>query len=379
LGSGKDLLIIHPHLDVTGGSEKLTQILIEELARRGYELVVLSRGFGKDFPKAPNIHYELLTEVSEMGDKRLDRLLGLFKSIAATVMKHDPAVIFAMIQEPVYLMLSKIADPRKRTAIYIHFPFEEELTKENITRFLEMHRFPGMYEDMFKFVDLRLTNSNYTARALYKHFGLNSNVVYPAIPWEYYLEEPDLTADPGPSIISVGRFVPQKRLDILIKLFKERIKKEVKEARLTIVGVPDERYQSYYEELKRLAESAEDIEIIDKPLTPRDLIKLYREARVYAHLRIGEHFGMAPVEAMTQGAIPVLPRKSGLAELLTHGYNGYSYVSDEELVTYVIKVLRMARDEYLELRRRAHVKSLYFTPERFASDVEGYLGLIKGA
>ena len=372
-----DLMIIHPHLDVTGGSEKLTLILVEELVKRDYSIVVLSRNFSQEFLRlSGRVSYEKFRQVGlDLGDKRLNRITELYVSFSEVVKKYNPRIVFAMIQEPVYLVLSKIIAPKKKTAIYIHFPFEEEVTRENIDMFIDMYRFPGFYEDMFKYVDLKLTNSNYTARVLYEHFRLESNVVYPAIPWEYYEEEIDLGEDPGPTIISVGRFVPHKRLDVLLKLFRSHIKPRVRDSKLIIVGVPDERYLDYYERLKNMALSTEDVELVDKPLTPRQLLSYYRRARVYVHLRIGEHFGMAPVEAMTQGAIPILPLKSGLAELLTHGWNGYVYGDDSELVNYIVRVLEMPRKEYLEMRRRVYRKSLYFTPERFVSDIIGYLGV----
>ncbi len=375
MSSGVDLLIIHPHLDVLGGSERLTQILINELSRVGCEVVVLSRGFSRWFKEVEGVHYIKLRHGFLEGDLRLSKLADLYVSVSEVIKEFEPGHVLSMIQEPVYLVLAKLADPKVRTAIYIHFPIEEEVTEENLPKFIEMYRFPGLYESMYTIADLKLTNSNYTARVLYDKFGLESNVIYPAIPWDYYVKEPDLSWDPGPRIISVGRFVPHKRLDKLVRLFRERIKPEVREASLTVVGVPDERYRDYHEELRELAESTEDVELISRPLEPKELAKLYGESKAYVHLRIGEHFGMAPVEAMSQGTVPVLPLKSGLAELLTHGWDGFTYLNDEELLKYVLKVLKMRGSEYLEMRKRAYRKSLYFTPDRFASDLRNYLGI----
>jgi len=86
---------------------------------------------------------------------------------------------------------------------------------------------------------------------------------------------------------------------------------------------------------------------------------------------------MAPVEAMSQGVIPILPLKSGLAELLTHGWNSYIYRNDDELVKYILKVLSMDRVEHLKYRKRVYRKASYFTLERFANNIVGYLGPTK--
>ncbi|RLF22970.1 MAG: hypothetical protein DRN15_07505 [Thermoprotei archaeon] len=373
------LILIHPHLHVVGGSERLTQILLYELDRRGSEVLVLTGARNPEyFPETKNIKFRLFKRMDiEVSELRVKQLLDLVFTLDDAFREFETNIVFSMIQEPIYLVLSKVIKPNVGTAVFIHFPFEEELTKENIEQFLRMYRFPGFYEDMYRFVDIKMTNSNYTARALYRYFGLESNVVYPAIPWSFFKLEPDLEYDPGPSLISVGRFVPQKRLDLLIEIFRDHVKPKVPEAKLFIVGVVDPRYKDYHEKLLSLAESTRDVEVIDRPLMPKELVEIYREARAYVHLRIGEHFGMAPVEAMSQGAIPILPMKSGLAELLTHGWNGYMYQQDSEIADYILRVLRMSRKDYLSMKKMVYRKALYFNPDRFASDVVGYLSLLE--
>ena len=374
------LLIIHPHLSIIGGSERLTQILVYELEkkRKNIEILVLTGSRNKElFPETSKIRFKLFKEAPvKAKNLRIKKLIDAFLTLSEVMDDFCPDAVLTMIQEPIYLVLSKIVKPNIGTAIYIHFPFEEELTKDNVVEFIKMYRFPGFYEGFYKFVDLKIANSNYTAKVLYEKFGLESNVVYPAIPWDFFKEKPSLDRDPGPSIISVGRFVPHKRFTILLKLFKDRIKPLIPEARLTIVGIPDPRYADYYRKIVELADRIADVEVISRPLTPLEMAKLYRQSRVYVHLRIGEHFGMAPVEAMSQGTVPILPSKSGLAELLTHGVSGFKYEDDNELVTYILEVLKMPRDEYLKLKKNAYYKSLYFTPERFVNDILGYLNLV---
>ncbi|MEM1710339.1 MAG: hypothetical protein QW820_05570, partial [Sulfolobales archaeon] len=58
------ILLIHPHLHLFGGSEKLTKILINELDGLGYEVVVLSGGKASaDIPVSPRVKYEVITDV----------------------------------------------------------------------------------------------------------------------------------------------------------------------------------------------------------------------------------------------------------------------------------------------------------------------------
>ncbi len=371
------IMIIHPHLDALGGSEVLTSILVHELHSMGHELVVVTRARRIDlFPDRSRIRYLYFRRVSGTEDLVFDKIRSILTTIHHGLLKYGPDVVLVMIQEPVYALISKLLKPSLGVAMYIHFPFEEELTVNKIHIFLEMYRFPGRYESLFGIADLHMTNSAYTARALHVNFKIESNIVYPAIFWDYYEEEPALTKVPGPNIISVGRFVPHKRFDVLIKMFRDVIKKEVPHAELILVGIPDPRYREYYAKIKELAESTKDVVLIDKSLEPSEMIELYRRARVYVHMRIGEHFGMAPLEAMSQGAVPVVPRQSGFAEIIKHGLSGYTYESDEECCKYIIEVLKKSKSSYYKVRRRAYIRSLLFMPDRFAAEVEGYLKIL---
>ncbi|MEM4033953.1 MAG: glycosyltransferase family 4 protein, partial [Sulfolobales archaeon] len=201
-------------------------------------------------------------------------------------------------------------------------------------------------------------------------------VVYPAISWEYFRNQFDLSEDRKDIILTVGRFVPQKRQDVLLDWFKRFIKSEVPDAELVIIGMPDMRFLNYYDRLKKLSSEVEGVTFIDKVLTPDEMMKYYRMAKVYIHLRLGEHFGMAPVEAMSQGAIPILPEQSGLAELVTNGRDGYIARNDEEFIKYLIKLMKTPNQELINMRNFAYRRAWYFNPDRLAKEVLHYLKII---
>jgi len=368
---GFTVLVIHPHLDVVGGSEVLTRLLIEELSGMGVEVHVLSRGFPEELKglRSVKLHY-----MKACGESFEDSVRAVADSVAG-LGGVDADAALVMIQEPVYVAALRVFKPRVPVAIYIHFPVEEELTRENLPRFYSMCRFPTHYEHLYWIADVRLVNSFYTAGALQRLFGLQGVVVYPSIPWSYYEREPPPYRGRGPRAISVGRFVPQKRLDRLVELFAARVRPRVPGAELLIVGVPDPRYPEYHERLLELASRYDWLTVIDEPLAPERLAELYSTARVYVHMRIGEHFGMAPVEAMTQYTVPLIPRRTGLAEVIVDGRNGYLFDTDEEMVEKLTHILSSPKAGE-EVAKRARTTSYYFTPARFASETLGYLRLI---
>ncbi|NPA23222.1 MAG: glycosyltransferase family 4 protein [Crenarchaeota archaeon] len=374
------LLVVHPHLDLVGGSENLTRILLYELVEYcpECEIVVATRDKNPElFPDHKKIKFYFFKKM-ELYSKCpvTSKIIDLLITYDEILHDETPDIALIMIQEPVHALLLKTVKPGFKTAIYIHYPFEEELTETNLLKFFEMYRFPNVYNEYYKYVDSRFVNSHYTLDALYRHYGIDADVVYPAVSWAYFENEPDLTEKRGKTILSVGRFVPHKRLDTLIKMFREHIKPKIPEAELVIIGIPDIRYMDYYKEIMRLAEETKDVTVISRALKDEEMISYYRHARVYAHLRIGEHFGMAPVEAMSQGAIPVIPRDSGLAELVTHGKDGFAYENDRQLLEYMLHLLQMDDDELVKMRRRAVRTSYYFTPARFAKEIYYHLKVI---
>lgn len=378
------ILIIHPHLGFFGGSERLTRILIYELERADQEVIVVTESRNEVwFPETRLVKFERIKCIFEYEKPsaliplHLEKIMDLMYSFNEVIFKYEPDVVLSMIQEPIYAVLVKIVKPELKSAIYIHYPIEEELTSENFYFFVSSYRFPSLYEQFYKTPDLHMTNSNYTAHALYSMFGIESNVVYPAVEWDFFETSEEASEEERKgNILCIGRFVPQKRQDVLIDWFRRIIKPKFPQSRLILIGIPDKRHIKYYERLKMLAEETKDVEFIDRVLTNEEIIKYYREANVYIHLRIGEHFGLVPVEAASQGAIPIVPEKSGIAELVSHGRDGFIASNDEEFIRYLLKLLAASKEELQRMRRFARRKAWYFNPDRFAKEVLASLRII---
>jgi len=257
------ILVVHPHLNLVGGSEILTKILVYELAGQGHEVIVVTKDRREDlFPDAPNVRFEFIKDIPELYKLSLrkmttGKIMTLFYTLDHAIETHEPEVALVMIQEPIYAALIKFSRPGLGTALYIHYPFEEELTPQNLAKFIDMYRFPDLYVSLYKVADLHMTNSNYTAKILHKRFGIESNVVYPAVDWKFFENEPSLSDDRGNVIITVGRFVPHKRQDLMIEMFAKRIRPVVKDAQLVVVGMVDVRYEDYYAKLRRLSQETE--------------------------------------------------------------------------------------------------------------------------
>jgi len=133
----------------------------------------------------------------------------------------------------------------------------------------------------------------------------------------------DFTAK-KPIILYAGRIHIEKGLDLLIKAFK----KTSQQYRLQIVG-PWEisaggSGRQYLDSLRELAENA-DIEFIEPVYDMQALNKLYIDASLFVYPSVaeqGETFGLAPLEAMAWGCVPIVSNLACFHDFIKDGENG---------------------------------------------------------
>lgn len=340
------VLLFHPHLEVKGGSERLTKLLWEGMRALGQDCVLATL----------RADPEWFQEVVEL--QRPEELRDLVSEVA-------PDWVLIAISETRYARI--LEGTGARVAMYVHFPLEEEVDDENLDQYLQGGRFLEVDPEELKFVERIFVNSKRTALAVKLLWGLDSIVAHPPLE-RRFLEEP-LREDgfPDPVILSTGRFTPLKRQDFLV-LAMELIRKRVPDARLILAGFPDPRHRAYFEELKAAAERVGGVEIIEGP-SDGELFDLYDRARVYAHPRIGEHFGISPCEAMARGVPVVIRGPTGLRDVTDR----FIARSDWSFVGLVQDVLEMDERQWRRLGEEMRQKVMDLTPEAFASQVLGGL------
>lgn len=161
-----------------------------------------------------------------------------------------------------------------------------------------------------------------------------------------YTPGPEITQR-APTILYVGRLDPYKNVTLLIEAFA-RLSPEFPQARLRIVGPPDERYP---EALNRIRERHLEDRVTHTGYLPDgELLKTYQEAKVLVLPSRYEGFGLPVVEAMAC-ATPVicsnsssLPEVAGDAALLVPTDN-------EEALTHALR--RILSDESLQQKLSA--------------------------
>jgi len=166
-------------------------------------------------------------------------------------------------------------------------------------------------------------NSLFTKKHLDPRVGKQSIVIYPPV-------EPIKKSRGSGSgfarkkiILSVGRFHPVKKQDVLIEVFRKAVaSKRIRGFELKLTGGLQPADTRYFESLKR---SAKGLPIRLYPnLTFNALTSLYNESLIYWHAagfgqtrpQHMEHFGITTVEAMSAGCIPVVFNGGGQPEIV---------------------------------------------------------------
>jgi glycosyltransferase involved in cell wall biosynthesis len=189
-----------------------------------------------------------------------------------------------------------------------------------------------------------ITNSEFSRRAIVNAFGMNNiYILSPPIDIETFRNVASMSNgddERNDIILVISRIAPHKKIENAIKLAK--ILKDNKIGKgMKIVGNLYDYYFDYYSELKDM--------VLDLGLTDyitfeinaslAKLLYIIGESRVYFHPMVGDHFGMAVVEAMAAGLIPVVPNEGGPTEFVPREYQFNTIEQAAEIITYVFNHL----------------------------------------
>ncbi|HEY8060712.1 MAG TPA: glycosyltransferase family 4 protein [Acidimicrobiales bacterium] len=147
--------------------------------------------------------------------------------------------------------------------------------------------------------------------------------------------QPGGKRSPQPLVVAVGRLVPVKRFDVLIRTMQE-VRRHVPDAALTIVGEGFDR-----EDLGALVRDLDAESWVDFAGRVSDdgLVDLYRRAWVVASASSHEGWGMTLTEAAACGTPAVATRISGHVDAVEDGVGGLLADDERELVAHLVSVL----------------------------------------
>jgi len=213
----------------------------------------------------------------------------------------------------------------EKTIVYVHFPTPQDLTLPRIQRDYTSNIWKRLYIQPYLFIsknieygnsdDINLdslkkatiiTNSNYTRNAIKKVWNIDSTVIYPPCPqYSFPLEDKIKVEKDTKTVCTLGRFVPEKEYETILKIAKER-----PQLKFELIGGVAEDKVSYLNSLKNKAPKNVTFNV---NVTDNQKMEILKKSKILIHSFKGEHFGIALIEAMSAGLIPV-SHNSGAAK-----------------------------------------------------------------
>lgn len=203
-------------------------------------------------------------------------------------------------------------------------------------------------------VDHFIANSNYVAKRINKIYRRKADVIYPPVDIDLF----PLKTNKQDYYLTASRFVPYKKVDIIVKAFAE-----MKDKKLIVIGDgPD---------LKKVKSSATpNIEFLGYQ-KGSVLIEMMQNAKAFV-FAANEDFGITVVEALSCGTPVIALGYGGTAETVKHGINGIHFNSQNE---QEIKkaVLEFEKSQDMFEPSAVSETAKYFSRERFEKEIYNYV------
>ncbi len=347
-----NIVIYHPDLHIMGGGERV-MLTIASALKKDNEVTIfalkdksikeLERFF--DIP-LEGVRIKTFGHLIQKLPRKLNQAKNslLLKSVMGQLGKFDLVIDTCSNG----LFYKKI--PAK-TLAYIHFP---NYTKTKTGWKSLMNPLLIKEEKMFNY-DGIIVNSNFTKDQVEqlirpKRRDEHGSIVVINPPVDTDKIKQVSMAKKEKLIVTIGRYSPEKKLDVLIETFKE-IEGKMKGYKLLIIGNYQEKDHDYFDKLL-LMTKGHRIELL-RNVPHAELMMLLSKARIYWHSRgYGEtdptefeNFGITTVEAMSAGCIPITINLGAQPEIIKNNF-GFLWNDQTELMELTLKARNLKRYDH---------------------------------
>ncbi len=196
------------------------------------------------------------------------------------------------------------------------------------------------------------------------HFKADNVLVVPPGVDARFHPDPDVAKSPRPLVVAVGRLMPPKRFDELIRIVAD-VRGRVPDIELAIVGDGVER--ASLRDLVASLELEDHVSFLGR-IDDDELVDLYRRAWVLSSTSIAEGWGMTVTEAAACGTPAVVTDISGHRDSVANGLSGLLSPTSRELTRHLTEVLTDA-DLRARLAEGARKHAAQFTWDATAANL----------
>ena len=368
--------VVHNTLNSAGGGEKVCLEVIRVLKNLGFRVILLTvdrtdwerlkHVFGENLIRPDEEHYLMSRRIM---------FLGIYlRLMTATLVKKW--------KNKCDLVINTHGDvlPVSSDIIYMHFPTFAILHENPVNAKYSRSVFWRLYFQPYERIQQHLvkrmtwkilvTNSEYSREIIKKYVGADAVVIYPPVDVKDFLGV-SANTDRANEVVSCGRFTPEKNYELVLE-----VAEHLPHINFTIIGASSGRISSsYYHKLEEIIRKKRlrNIRLL-RNISRMRQIEIYSRSKVFLHAMINEHFGIAVVEGMAAGLVPVVHESGGpWNDIINRGKYGFGYTDIEDAVDAVEKALKLY-DRYSKMavmRAKAYRREEF--AKRFASLIEKLL------
>jgi glycogen(starch) synthase len=344
-----------PHL---GGVEELVRQLAHHYRQAGHEPVVVTNRWPQSLP-AQETHegipvYRYPFRIPEGPLRARARYLASVRSvrnaIAMTLRAHDVEIVHVQCVSSNGLY-AKLAARELGLPLIVTAQGERTMDADRI-----YERSPFM-NGLLR--NLLATGTHITAcsrdtledleRFAGSSFGARATVIYNGINAAEFAASGLAHDHPRPYVFAIGRWVPQKGFDVLLRAFAEAAEHPWFEHDLLLAGEGEQRQA--LETLVRDLGLRDRVHLLGRADRPT-AVRLFKGCSFVVLPSRHEPFGIVNVEAMAAGKALIATRVGGVAEFVTDGRNGILIQPDDPQALGAA-MMRLAGDPALRERLAA--------------------------
>ena len=373
--------IVYTTFNTGGGSAKLTIKIIEALKNLGYEidLIVLEKTDRKRAKENYGIDFESIIdkEIVVFPFKTLPTIYSgylhwLFRDLIVVPFIKRKYCVTITTQQLMPLVFTDV--------LYMHFPdflpSSLELYHPKYTESFSMKVYFQPYKflativsGMFRYVKCKpliLTNSNFSKSVIQEWLGVKCSVVYPPVDLE---KIPPCAKNRARKdiVLTISRIEETKRLETIIEIAK----KTRSDLKFVIVGnTYGHRLGQYLENFVKKVKDAgvSDRVIVIVNASEKEKLYWFSQAVIFLHPMKWEHFGIAVVEGMAAGLIPVVHKSGGpWIDITELGRYGFGF-KDSDDAAHIIDEILGNKLLIEKSKKNALHRSLEFSDKRFSQE-----------
>jgi len=359
-------LVANLNLADLGGANKVTVTVVDQLIKLEEDVSVVTLYK----PDLHSIYNQWKMDLSHVEIYYKSIPFGLGRSRILTYYRLYSAILraFRKYKPDQIIFFDDVIDPknkiRGKIVLYAHFPFS--LRIRYFDRRSDKLR-TKIYENLFKLTpeaDLILANSSKTSECIKTAWRRDAKIVYPPVDTVNFrpLEKENTVA-------MLGRFCPYKHIEDGI----EAVALSETKPRLCILGLAGSN--AYLKRLKALVRRR-GIERSTTFLVDASLEHVKRtlgQAKVFIHPCQKEPFGIAVVEAMAAGCVPIVYKDWGpWVDIAARGKYGLGFKTVNDLAERIDAVIS-DETKFTRFSEIARSRAGSFDEERFRKKVGGIL------